>query len=132
MCLQRGVRPSKEKLKAVAELAPSKTYMEIRAFLRLVGHYQQFIKGITHIVPPLHELLSGEGTNKKSKQVTLTVEAKDAFQMLKKACLKAPVLAFANFDKPFILETDAGKLGLGVVLSQKQTVGQYHPVAYAS
>ena len=40
--------------------------------------------------------------------------------MLKKACLEAPVLAFAYFDKPFLLETDVGKLGLGAVLSQKQ------------
>ena len=52
--------------------------------------------------------------------------------MLKKACLEAPVLAFANFDKPFLLETNANKLGLGAVLSQKQTDSQYHPLAYAS
>ena len=62
----------------------------------------------------------------------LTEEALDAFEMLKKACLEAPVLAFADFNKPFLLETDASKLGLGAVLSQKQTDGQYHPVAYAS
>ena len=40
-----------------------------------------------------------------------------------KACLEAPVLAFANFDKPFLLETDVSKLGLGAVLSQKQSDG---------
>ena len=48
----------------------------------------------------------------------LMVEAKDAFETLKKACLKAPVLAFAEFDKPF-LETDTSKLGLGAKLSPK-------------
>ena len=42
-----------------------------------------------------------------------TAEAKDAFETLKKACLKTLVLVFANFDKPFLLETDASKLGLG-------------------
>ena len=52
--------------------------------------------------------------------------------MLKKACHKAPVLAFADFNKPFLLETDVSNLGLGSVLSQKQTDGQYHLVAYAS
>ena len=55
-----------------------------------------------------------------------------AFEMLNKACLEAPVLAFDDFDKPFLLETDSSKLGLGVVLSQKQLDGQDHPVAYAS
>ena len=39
-------------------------------------------------------------------------EARDAFEMLKKACLEAPVLAFADFNKPFLLETNASKLGL--------------------
>ena len=68
---------------------------------------------------PLHEHLSGEGASKKSEWVMLTAEAKDAFETLKKACLEAPVLAFANFDKQFLLETDASKLGLGAVLSQK-------------
>ena len=46
-----------------------------------------------------------------------------AFQMVKKACLEAPVLAFADFNKPFLLEINASKLGLGVVLSQKQPEG---------
>ena len=59
-------------------------------------------------------------------------EAMDTFESLKKACLKAHVLAFANFDKPFPLETDASKLGLEAVLSQKQTDSWYHLVAYAS
>ena len=74
------------------------------------------------IVQPLHEHLSGEGVHKKNKWVMVIVEAKDTFETLKKACLKAPVLAFADFDKPFLLETDASKLGLGAVLSQNRLV----------
>ena len=41
-------------------------------------------------------------------------------------------LAFADFSKSFLLETDTSKLGLGAVLSQKQADSQYHLVAYAS
>ena len=59
-------------------------------------------------------------------------EVKDPFEVIKKACLEATVLAFADFNKQFLLETDARKLGLGAVLIQKQTDSQYHPVAYAS
>ena len=36
------------------------------------------------------------------------------------------------FDKPFLLEMDASKEGLGAVLSQKQSDGCYHPVAFGS
>ena len=42
------------------------------------------------------------------------------------------MLVFLDFDKPFLLETDASKEGLGVVLSQKQDDGCYHPVAFGS
>ena len=42
------------------------------------------------------------------------------------------MLAFANFDNPFLLETDASKSGLGAVFSQIQPDGWYYPVAYMS
>ena len=101
-------------------------------FFGLVGHFGWLIKRFVKIAQSLHDPLSREGPSKKSEQVTLTEEAHGAFVILKKPCLKAPVLAFADFDKPFLLETDASKLGLGAVLSQKQTDGCYCPVAYAS
>ena len=44
----------------------------------------------------------------------------------------APVLAFADYTKPFLLETDVSKNGLGAVLSQKQMDRWYHPVSYGS
>ena len=47
-------------------------------------------------------------------------------------CMTAPVLVFADFKKPFCLETDALKEGLGAVLLQESDDGQYHPVAFAS
>ena len=62
----------------------------------------------------------------------LTENALGAFDTVKKACLEAPLLAFTDFNKPFLLDTDASKLGLGAVLSQKQTNGQYHLVTYTS
>ena len=46
--------------------------------------------------------------------------------------MSSPILAFADYMKDFLLETDASKEGLGVVLSQKQAEGHYHLVAYDS
>ena len=64
--------------------------------------------------------------------MSLSKEALGAFEQLKQACMDGPVLAFADFTKDFLLETDASKEVLGAVLSQKQEDGQFHLVAYSS
>ena len=46
--------------------------------------------------------------------------------------MNSPVVAFADYTKDFLLETDALKEGLGAVLSQKQEDGRFHLVAYSS
>ena len=46
--------------------------------------------------------------------------------------MTALILVFADYTKPFLLETDASKDGLGAVLLQKQADGWYHPIAYGS
>ena len=106
--------------------------MEICAFLGLVGHYRQFIKGFAQIAQPLNEHLAREGASRKSEQVWLSEDTLEAFQTLKQACMSTPVLAFADYTKDFLLKTDASKEGLGVVLSQIQADGWYHPVTYGS
>ena len=64
--------------------------------------------------------------------MSLPEEALKAFEALKQASMQSPVLAFTDYTKDFLLETDASKEGLGAVLSQKQEDGQFHPVAYGS
>ena len=98
----------------------------------LVGHYRCFIKGFAKIAAPLYNLTSGDNKDKKSEHVDLSLDAHEAFDRLKAACLQAPILAFPDFNKPFLLETDASGRGLGAVLSQKQADGWYHPITYAS
>ena len=126
------IRPSDTNVKAIAEYASPKTYTEIRAFLGLVGHYRCFIKGFAQITQPLNEHLAGEGASRKLERVSLSKEALKAFELLKQACMDSPVLAFADYTKDFLLETDTSKEGLGAVLSQKQEDGWFHLVAYSS
>ena len=129
---KKGVLPSKKNLQAIAECPPPDTYTKIKSFVGLVGHYRHFIKGFANIATPLYDLTSGENKDKKSEHLDLPPEAHEAFDHLKAACLQAPILFFLDFSKPFLLETDASGKGLGAVLSQKQSDGRYHPIAYAS
>ena len=127
-----GMKPGEEGLKSIAEIAPLQNYTEIRRFLGTTGFFWCFIKNYAHIVRPLNDLLEGEASKWKAQPVDLTPEAVEAFNLLKTKCVTAPVLAFADFEKPFLLETDASSCGLGVVLFQKQDDNKYHPVTYAS
>ena len=97
-----------------------------------MGHYRQFIKGFAQIAQLLNEHLAGEGASRKTEWVSLSKDALEAFQALKQVCKNSPVLAFADYTKDFLLETNASKEGLGAILSQKQVDGWFHLVAYGS
>ena len=71
----------------------------------------------------INKLLAGEGASRETEQVSLSEAALEAFQALKQACMSAPILAFADYTKDFLLKTDAPKEGLGAILSQKQADG---------
>ena len=79
--------------------------------------------GFAYFVQPLNGLLSGEGASRKLEWVSLLKDALRAFNALKQACMSTPVLAFADYTKEFLLETDVSKEALGEVLSQKQADG---------
>ena len=54
-----------------------------------------------------------------------------AFEKLKDACTSTPILGFADYTGPFVLNTDASIDGLGAVLQQEQD-GHTRVIAYAS
>ena len=86
----------------------------------LTSYYRRFIKGYGIISKPLTALL-------KKNSFEWSPSAQEAFEKLKSAMVQAPVLGLPNFDKEFIVETDACGTGIGVVLMQDG-----HPLAYLS
>ena len=90
-----------------------------------MGHYRFFIKDFTKIADPLHEYVRGDTTKKKKERVVLNEAARDVFHKLEKAVMSAPILAYPDPNKEYLLKTDASKLGLGAVLSQKHADGRY-------
>lgn len=110
------------------ETAPRpETKRQVRAFLGLTGYYRDFIPGYAEISAPLTELTrKGE-----SNIVKWTDIHENAFQELKSKIAHAPVLRLPNFNKQFVIRTDASDRSLGAILMQDHE-GRLHPVAYAS
>ena len=102
-------------------------YTQVCAFCGLAGHYRRYIKGFTNIAHPLYDVL---GKEVKMGPVELPLEVQEAMDILKRKVQSTPVLVFPDFNKPFLLEMDASKEGLGAVLSQKQSDERYYPVTF--
>ena len=59
-------------------------------------------------------------------------EHQESFDKLKEALTSAPILAYPNYSRKFILETDASLKGLGAVLTQEDDDGNFRVISYAS
>ena len=55
-----------------------------------------------------------------------------AFATLKESLCSALVLSPPDYSRPFILQTDASRFGIGAVLAQETVNSEEHPIAYYS
>ena len=133
----KGVSTDPAKIEAVAQWQRPCNVSELRSFLGFASYYRRFVEGFAQLAGPLHKLVAtlvGVKAKKGSGQVLGTVwtpQCEQSFETLKAKLVSAPVLAYADFSQPFILEIDASHSGLGAVLSQEHE-GSVRPVAYAS
>ncbi|GFX17086.1 retrovirus-related Pol polyprotein from transposon 297 [Trichonephila clavipes] len=121
--------PSEIKVQAVLEFPTPRTKTQIRAFLSLAGYYQKYINLFSVIAAPLTDALKGRV---KKGEITWTTECENAFRELKGKLIDKPVLYAPNFEREFIVQTDASNAGMGAVLTQLNEQGEEHPILYLS
>ena len=119
----KGVWPNRDNLKAIAKYPKPTTYTAIKGFIGLVGHYRCFIKDFTKITDPLHEYTRGNTAKKKMERVVLNEVARNAFHQLMKTVMSAPVLAYPDPNKEYLLKMDALKLGLRLYCPRNNPMG---------
>ncbi|CCO35513.1 Retrotransposable element Tf2 155 kDa protein type 1 [Rhizoctonia solani AG-1 IB] len=122
----QGFSLDKLKIQAVQEWPAPTTVKQVQSFLGFANFLRRFVANFSHMARPLHNLVKKEITWK------WTEKEQEAFDNLKRAITEAPVLAHADPDKPYFLETDASGAALGSVLSQQQEDGRLHPIGFLS
>ena len=105
---------------------------ELRSLLGLIGYFRRSIPNFSQTVKPLDQLLKDKELTRGSKQ---KIEGKDDHQLILDKLLtyltEPPILAYPDFDLPFILHTDASGTGLGFGLFQIQD-GSIRVTGYGS
>ncbi|GFS76701.1 retrovirus-related Pol polyprotein from transposon 17.6 [Trichonephila clavipes] len=119
--------PSEIKVQAVLEFPTPRTKTQIRAFFGLAGYYQKYINLFSVIAAPLTDVLKGRA---KKGEIKWTTEGEDAFREQKGKQTDKPVLYAPNFEREFIVQTDASNAGMGAVLTQLTEQGEEHPILY--
>ena len=127
-----GIETDPKKIEAVKNWTLPRTVMGVRSFLDFTNHYRRFIQGYAKVAWPLNILISGDNANRKKALVKWNPECQLAFDQLKDLCTRTPILAYADYRKPFQLQTDASDQGLGVVLYQTDDSGHQRVIVYAS
>lgn len=98
-----------------------KNVTEVISFMGLVGYYRRFIRDFSKIGHPIITL------QRKRLRFQFTPECANNFEQLKYLHTHAPILRIVDWEKYFLVCTDACKEGLGRVLMQEE-----HVIFYAS
>lgn len=93
---------------------------EVRQILGLANFYRRSIQGYAGLMQLVSDLV-------RTKSFCWGDAQAKAFEWLKDALTRAPVLAHASPDKTFVVCTDASKYAIAAALEQDG-----HPVAYMS
>ena len=124
---KQGIRADPKKTEAIQNLTSLKNRREVRSFIGMANYLRNHIHRYSHHAAPLTDLLK----EKKTKFIW-NDKAQQAFETLKKLISQAVMLNFPDYDKPFVLFTDASKYQIGAVLMQKDANGNWRPIAFFS
>ena len=126
-----------------------KTVGDVRHLVGLLGYYRRYIPDFSRVAKPIYDLLketlpqAKENVDRKQKggrsstqvpsnrQIQWTEEHCKILNQLLDCLTEPPVMAYPDFNKPFVLHVDASQEGLGAFLYQKQE-NRMRVIGYAS
>jgi len=106
------------------ELTPFRKTSQLCSFLGIANYYRRFIKNFSIKTAILRSLL------KRDDKFVWNAVHQAEFDFFKDALTSAPILAFPNMQKDFILTTDACTSGIAYILSQLDEQGREHVISF--
>ncbi|CAM4560033.1 unnamed protein product [Caretta caretta] len=125
---QGTINPLQAKVDAIQKWPVPKSKKQVQSFLGLAAYYRLFVLQYSQIAAPLTDLTK----KKQQNAIQWTEECQKAFNQLKATFMSDPVLRAPDFDKPFLVTTDASERGVGAVLMQEGPNQEFHPVMFLS
>ncbi|KAM7288053.1 uncharacterized protein ISCGN_031742 [Ixodes scapularis] len=123
---EQGVAVLAENVQAILDAPQPQDSKQLRSFLGMVTFYGKFLPDLSTTIAPLNELL------RKDVVWTWSKRCQDAFNMVKRLLVDAPVLAHYDPKADLQVSCDASAYGLGAVLSRVYSNGDTRPIAFAS
>ena len=124
-----GIGVDPDKIILIENFPRPQTVRGVRSFYGLANYYRRAIASFAEIASLLSKLL-------KKLEVGVSPiwdkHCEEAFLILKKKLLSAPVLVPPNWVESFHVYVDASLIALGCVLSQKDFQNIDHPIYFAS
>ena len=107
---KEGIRPDPKKIEAVAKMPAPTNVKQLRSFLGLCNYYRKFIKNYYWHTSQLYDLFNN---------FRWTMAADNDFERLKEMLTNLPMLKYPDYNKQFLVNTDASDEGIGAVLNQE-------------
>jgi len=133
-----GVRPSASRRFAIHAMLPPTSIDKLRSFLGMANYLREWVPNYSVVAKPLTRLTA------KAVPFVWSQSCQNAFDTIRDAVWRAPMLYHPNYEWPLYLRTDASTAGVGAVLYQhdpsfpepdpKGSVASpgYRPIAYIS
>ena len=151
-----GYKVDESNIKAITSLKEfhPKTVGDIRKILGLLNYYRKYIENFSQLASPLFSLLQkqpdnidSQGTKQRnnnfnrkrqnknqpssSQPIEWLPEHQQVVDKMVSLLTNPPILAYPEYNSPYVLHTDASQLGIGAVLYQRQN-GMLRVISYAS
>lgn len=120
--------PTEDNARKILEFNIPNTIKKVKSFLGTCNFYRSLIPKYAELAKPLTDLTC-KGVRFQPNDATYIHN----FKRLQNAFFNPPLLRQPDFERPFVITTDASKIAISGVLEQWDATSQmFHPIAYYS